>query len=333
MTALLEIQDLGVTYRLRDGDLHAVTGVSLELAPAEALGVVGESGCGKTTLAQAMLRLLPENARLAPATRIRLEGRDLTAVTADEFRREVRWKQISMVFQSAMNSLNPVVRVGDQIGRIARLHEPRLPRSAARDRCRALLDLVGLPEQVANRSPHELSGGMRQRVVIAMSLVASPRIVIADEATTALDVVVQAQILSELAALQRDRGLALLVVSHDMDVIAQVCDRVAVMYAGEIVELGPTRDVLRAPSHPYTAALLASLPRLTGPRQRLATLPGGPPQLTTLPTGCRFAPRCPIAEPVCATAPPLQTGPPGRATRCHFPADSRLAPALTGETP
>ncbi|ASW55564.1 ABC transporter ATP-binding protein [Plantactinospora sp. KBS50] len=334
MTALLEIDNLGVSYRLRTGHLHAVTDVSLRLDAGEALGIVGESGCGKTTVVQAVMRLLPGNAATTPASRVRLAGRELTTLPEETFRREIRWKQLSMVFQSAMNSLNPVATVGRLLTRVVRLHSPGVSRAAAMDRAVALLARVGLEAQVAGRYPHELSGGMRQRVVIAMSLVATPAVVIADEATTALDVVVQAQILAELTALQRQRGLSMLVVSHDIDVIAHVCDRIAVMYAGEVVESGPTAQVLHAPRHPYTAALLGSLPRLTGPRHRLATLPGGPPELTTLPPGCRFAARCPIAAPACVAAPPPQTTASGqRGARCHFAGDPRIANVLAGQRP
>lgn len=232
---------------------------------------------------------------------------------------------MAMVFQSAMNTLNPVETVGRQMARVARLHAPDEPATAQRTRLNELLGRVGLPASTVARYPHELSGGMRQRVVIALSLVAEPELIIADEATTALDVVVQAQILAELATLKRERGLGMIVVSHDMDVVAQVCDRIAVMYAGRIVETGETERVLAAPQHPYTAALLASLPRLSGPRTRLATLPGAPPEHPARMEGCRFAPRCPLATELCREREPeLAPAPSGDLARCHYAGDERI---------
>lgn len=322
--SLLEVDGLSVAYQLRSGRLQALSGVSLTLSRGEALGVVGESACGKTTLAQALLRILPENGEVTAGT-VRLDGALISSMADEAFRTQIRWKRIAMVFQGAMNSLDPVRQVSSQLSRVARLHSPGLSGSQLRELAAALLRLVGLPDATADRYPHELSGGMRQRVVIAMSLVADPDIMIADEATTALDVVVQAQILAELVALQRARGLALLVISHDLDVIAQVCDRIAVMYAGEVVETGPAKAVLTSPQHPYTAALLASLPRLRGPRHRLAVLPGSPPDLAEAIDGCRFAPRCPLVAPICVTLEPQLAGPdPARQARCHFRGDARI---------
>lgn len=323
---LVEVRDLGVTYTLAKGELNAVSDVGLVLNRGEALGLVGESGCGKSTLARAMLRMLPNNAQLAEQSRILFDGNELTEMSDERFRREVRWKRIAMVFQSAMNSLNPVTTVGKQIVDLIRLHRAGVNSADARSLCRELLQSVSLPPEVADRFPHELSGGMRQRAIIAMSLVADPDVLVADEATTALDVVVQAQILAELADMRRERGLALLVVSHDMDVIAQVCDRVAVMYAGQIVETGPTSEVLANPAHPYTIGLLAALPRLHGPRRRLATLGGAPPELIgTALDECLFAPRCPIVAGQCTDRQPTLGEPSlGRQCRCYFPFDQRL---------
>ncbi|WP_051793236.1 ABC transporter ATP-binding protein [Amycolatopsis jejuensis] len=327
----LELDGVGVRYRLHRGELHAVDGVRLTLHPGETVGVVGESGCGKTTLAQAVLRMLPDSGRLAAGSSIRLGERELTGLTDEQFRRDIRWKRIAMVFQSAMNSLNPVARIGDTLTRLTRLHLPQLSVVDSSEWTAALLEQVGLSADVSQRYPHELSGGMRQRVVIAMSLVAEPDVLIADEATTALDVVVQAQILSELNRLRHRRGLAVLVISHDMDVIAAICDRIAVMYAGQIVETGRTAEVLAAPSHPYTAALLAALPRLDGPKRRLATLAGDPPELIGDQTGCRFRDRCPIAVARCEQEPELTTQPGGRLVRCHFPADPGISPEALAE--
>lgn len=322
---LLEVDGLTVSYGTGSAALVAVDDVSIHVARGEALGLVGESGCGKTTLANALIRLLPDGATTT-ARGIRLLGVDLVDLGDDEFRRLVRWKQMAMVFQSAMNTLNPVETVGRQMSRVARLHSPDDRADKQRDLLLRLLQRVGLAESVLSRYPHELSGGMRQRVVIALSLIADPELIIADEATTALDVVIQAQILVELASLKRTSGLGMIVVSHDMDVVAQVCDRIAVMYAGRIVETGDTASVLAAPQHPYTAALLASLPRLTGPKSRLATLSGGPPDHPERMAGCRFAPRCPLATDLCRQREPqLSAAPSGDLARCHYAGDARLS--------
>jgi oligopeptide/dipeptide ABC transporter ATP-binding protein len=322
---LLEVDGLTVTYGRGAGSVTAVDDVSLHLDRGEALGLVGESGCGKTTLANALIRLLPDSATTT-ARRIRLGDTDLLTEDDDAFRREMRWKRIAMVFQSAMNTLNPVETVGRQMSRVARLHARQEPATDQRRRLVGLLTTVGLAEAVASRYPHELSGGMRQRVGIAFSLIAQPELIIADEATTALDVVVQAQILAELASLKRTSGMGMIVVSHDMDVVATACDRIAVMYAGRIVETGVTTEVLGAPQHPYTAALLASLPRLTGPNHRLATLPGAPPADAGRMQGCRFAPRCPLVTDLCRRVePPLAPAPSGDLARCHYAGDPRLA--------
>lgn len=322
--ALLEVDDLTVTYGDGPRPAVAVDGVSLVVNSGEALGLVGESGCGKTTLANALMRLLPDNGR-ATSRAIRLGGVDIGRLPEDAFRREVRWKRAAIVFQSAMNTLNPVETVGRQMARVVRLHRAK-GTVGPRERISDLLSRVGLPATVASRYPHELSGGMRQRAVIALSLIAEPELIIADEATTALDVVVQAQILAELRALQAERGLAMIVVSHDIEVIAQTCERIAVMYAGRIVETGRTEQVLTNPQHPYTSALLASLPRLVGPRTRLATLGGAPPALNADMVGCRFAPRCPMATELCRTREPeLAPAPSGDEARCHYAGDARIS--------
>lgn len=321
---LLEVEGLSVRYGAGPTSLVAVDDVSLHVSRGEALGLVGESGCGKTTLANALMRLLPDGASTT-ARRVHLDGVDLIEAGESTFRQEVRWKRMAMVFQSAMNTLNPVETVGRQMSRVARLHAPEESAQSQRERLNALLARVGLAPSVASQYPHELSGGMRQRVVIALSLVADPELIVADEATTALDVVVQAQILVELAGLKRTSGLGMIVVSHDMDVVAQVCDRIAVMYAGRIVETGQTDQVLAAPQHPYTAALLASLPRLTGLKSRLATLSGAPPDHPERMVGCRFAPRCPLVTDLCREREPeLALAPSGDLARCHYAGDERL---------
>ncbi|MEA2661488.1 MAG: peptide/nickel transport system ATP-binding protein [Chloroflexota bacterium] len=319
---LLQVSDFSVSYDSPRGPIRAVDEVSLSLPRGGALGIVGESGCGKSTLAFGLLRLLPENGRIVGG-RVELAGVDLLGMPVEEFRTGVRWKRLAMVFQSAMNSLNPVMRVGTQLIDACLLHGKGMTRTQARERAGELFGLVGLTPSQLDLYPHEMSGGMRQRAVIALSLVARPDIVIADEATTGLDVLVQEQILRELNALRSSVGLSLIVVSHDIDVISKLCDEILVMYAGRVVETGRTAEVLARPRHPYTAALLAALPRLSGPRRRLITLPGTPPDLGALPRGCRFADRCPLVEQVCREVEPELPVRPA-AARCHFEGDPRI---------
>jgi peptide/nickel transport system ATP-binding protein len=297
--ALLELRDLAVTYRNRDGDLPAVRGVDLDVEAGQAVGVAGESGCGKSTMASAILRLLPGSARTSGE--IRLDGEDLLTMTWGRLR-AVRWSGASMVFQGAMHALNPVRRVGEQIAEPILLHG-RTTRRAAATRAGDLLERVGLPRGRASAHPHELSGGQRQRVMIAMALACSPRLIIADEPTTALDVMVQAQVLGLLSELVRGQGVGLLLISHDLSVLASTCDRVAVMYAGRVVEQGPAHAVFDQPRHPYARALAAAFPIVGDPSSRRAPrgLPGDPPDPRDLPGGCPFQPRCPEAVALCST--------------------------------
>lgn len=330
MTApILEIDRLSIAYHTDAGPIPAVQDVSLTLPAGGTVGLVGESGSGKSTLALGLTRLLPANGRIERGS-VRLEGADLLQMGAEQFRRQIRWKQLAMVFQSAMNSLNPVVRVGVQVAQACRLHHPALSRREVESRVKELFEAVELTEEHLRRYPHELSGGMRQRVIIALSLVANPRVLIADEATTALDVLVQDQILSTLLDLRERQGLSLLVISHDIDVIAKMCDHVMVMYAGRIVEHGPTNTVLTRPTHPYTAALLGALPSLTGPRKRLVSLPGTIDRPELLLTGCRFAPRCPMATDICRAEEPI-LGEGDHASRCHFAGDVRIQEIFKGD--
>jgi peptide/nickel transport system ATP-binding protein len=320
---LLEVRNLKSSYRLGDTWVRAVDDVSFDLFAGETLGLVGESGCGKSTLAVSLLRVLPPNGHVH-AGQILLDGRDLLTLSDAEIR-QVRWKHIAMVFQGAMNSLNPVYRVGDLLREALTVHEP-MSRADADARVSAVLDLAGFPENRRNSYPHELSGGMKQRAVIAMSLVCRPRVLIADEPTTALDVVVQDLILRKLKTIQRELRLALVLVSHDASVVAQVCDRVAVMYAGQIFEYADVRRIFKTPRNPYTIGLMGSVPSLVGPARRLESIPGVPPDLRAPPAACRFAGRCPIAEDVCRReAPPLFEVAPGHWSRCHFAADARVA--------
>jgi peptide/nickel transport system ATP-binding protein len=288
--SLLEVDSLKVHYFTTRGEVHALDGVSFHLKDGEALGLVGESGCGKTTVAMAIMRLLAENARVLEG-RILFRGQDLLTKDPEEMRR-IRWKQISMVFQAAMNALNPVHRVGDQIVEAILTHDGAMTPEKARAKTAELYAMVGLDPARTRDYPHQYSGGMKQRAVIAMALACQPALIIADEPTTALDVMVSDQILGEMRRLQQEMGLSLLYISHDISVIARSCDRMGVMYAGQLVEFGPTDQVLEAPLHPYTQGLMRSYPKIAGPRERLEPIPGEPPNLLHPPGGCRFCPRC-----------------------------------------
>jgi len=319
---LLVVEDLAIRFRMPSGpSVKAVDGVSFRLDDGEALGIAGESGCGKTTTALSLIKLLPANGRITGGS-VSLFGIDLVPKTERQMAR-YRWREISMVFQGAMNALNPVKRIGDQI---AEPVEVRLgqPREASRKRAGDLLELVGIPRQRAAAYPHELSGGMRQRAMIAMALACDPAIVVGDEPTTALDVMVQAQILVLLERLRRDLGLSLVLITHDLSVIAETCDKVMVMYAGRVAEEGPVRRMFVAPRHPYTAKLLSAFPNIHADRRTLSVIPGQPPDLRTPPPGCRFAPRCEHVMAVCTQeVPPEVRFDDGVRVACHlFPPGS-----------
>ncbi len=294
---LLQIEDLHVTYAVRSGPVPAVRGVDLTVAAGEIVGLAGESGCGKSTVASSVLRLLPASASVTG--RILLGGEDVLAMNWGAVRR-VRWAEASMVFQGALHSLNPVQKVLRQVAEPILLHEQVNP-DEAHGRALELLGQVGIPAGRATAYPHQLSGGQRQRVMIAMSLACNPRLLIADEPTTALDVMVQAQILDLLRDLVRERGLGLVIISHDLSVLADQCDRVNVMYAGRVVESGEARGVFAAARHPYSAGLSAAFPTIgdAGSRYRPAGLAGDPPDLADLPDGCAFHPRCAVAQDDC----------------------------------
>jgi len=304
-TTLLEVDDITMHYTTKEGEVSAVDGVTFDLKNGEALGLVGESGCGKTSMALTLLRLLPDNAVIKQGS-VRLDGDDLVPLT-DEQMRKRRWRDVSMVFQGAMNAWNPVYTVGDQIREALRLHWPTtLTYREETERISALFEMVGLPPAMIERYPHEFSGGMRQRAIIAMALSCNPKLIIADEPTTALDVIVQDQILKELKEVQAELGMSIIYISHDIAVIAEVTDRIGVMYAGKLVELGDTLEVFHRPRHPYAYLLLGSTPSITGPRRKLAPLEGEPPNLLDPPAGCRFNPRCPFATDQCrAEEPPM----------------------------
>jgi peptide/nickel transport system ATP-binding protein len=314
--ALLEIRDLHVTYATGEGSLPAVRGVDLTVERGQIVGVAGESGCGKSTLASTILRLQPGNATVSGE--VRFHGHDILTMQWGELR-TVRWAGASIVFQGALHSLNPVHRIGAQIAEALHVHSPGLGQASVTNRITELLDQVGLDPERARAYPHQLSGGQKQRVMIAMALACDPELVVADEPTTALDVMVQAQVLSVLSDLVRDRGVGMLMISHDLSVLADLCDRITVMYAGRVVEEGPAAKVFADPLHPYSGALSAAFPRVGDPAARFAPagLPGDPPDPRHLGTGCSFAPRCPRAADLCLPVEPeLATYAEGRAAAC-----------------
>ena len=306
--------DLHLYYGTARGPVRAVDGISFAIgSPGEAVGIVGESGSGKTSLAAALLRLLPKNVARYDG-KITLDGQDLTALSEEDYRRTIRWRTISMVAQGSQSSLNPVLKVGFQV--VERLLQEKVSKPEAYSRAAETLELVGLPESILQRYPHELSGGMKQRVAIAMALVMRPRLVILDEPTSALDVSVQAQVMNLLKDLKRTQKLAMLFITHDIALASDLCDRLVVAYAGQHVEAGSAEDILLRPQHPYTQKLIASIPSLKN-MQTPETLPGGPPDLTAPPSGCRFHPRCPKRFELCnKEAPAAIETTPDHAIRC-----------------
>jgi oligopeptide/dipeptide ABC transporter ATP-binding protein len=318
-TPLLEIENLHTFFYTDNGVARAVDGVSLSVGVGETVGVVGESGCGKSVTALSILRLVRPPGRIEDGSVMRFEGRDLLGLGEREMQ-HVRGNRIAMVFQEPMTALNPVFTIGDQIGEVGRIHAGMSKREAWA-KAIEMLKVVGIPapEQRAGEYPHQLSGGMRQRVVIAMALVMNPALVIADEPTTALDVTIQAQILELLADLTRRLGTSVLLITHDLGVVAENCTRVIVMYAGEVVEEATTIDLFARAHHPYTEGLLGAMPRVGGEKDRLATIPGTVPPPTNWPDGCRFRDRCPYSWERCETEhPPLYQIGGGHSSRCHL---------------
>lgn len=305
-------------YETFRGHVKAVDDVTFHVKTGEALGLAGESGCGKTSTALSILRLLPWNAKIIAGSII-LDGLDLVKANDAELRKKVRWKKISMIFQGAMNALHPIYTVEQQIIEAILAHE-KIGKKEARERVRQLLQLVGLEAAKVNRYPHELSGGMKQRVVIAMALACNPTLVIADEPTTALDVIVQAQVLKVMKELQKKLDLSWILITHDLSLIAETCHKASIMYAGKIVEFGDIAHIFKEPLHPYTEKLIAAFPSVVGPRKELSSIPGFPPDLLSPPPGCRFHPRCPQAMEICKIKEPLlaEEASKDHYTACHL---------------
>ena len=299
---LLRVDNLRTYYFTKDGTTTAVDGVSFQLLEGQTLGITGESGCGKSTLAHSVLRLLPRSARVVSGT-ISYKGLDLVSASEAKLR-EIRWRRISLIFQAAMNALNPVRRVGEQVSEAIVYHE-KTTRGEARRRTKRLFEMVGLDSARMKDYPHEFSGGMRQRIVIAMAIACEPDLIIADEPATALDVLVQAQILDLLDSLKRELKISMILITHDLSVVKELSDFVAVMYAGKVVEYAPVDAILNNPHHPYTRALIQALPQISGGRHSLKSLAGSPPNLIHPPPGCRFHPRCPLVMDRCKVEEPL----------------------------
>jgi len=328
---LLEVKDLKVHFKIHDGWVKAVDGVSFSIDRGETMGLVGESGCGKTTAAYAITQLLPPNGYIKGG-HIYFKNTDLLEISMrkdgslDDYNekiRAIRWKDISMIFQGAMNAFNPVFRVGDQIAEAIMLHED-VDEEKAKERVRNLFEFVGISEDRIDNYPHEFSGGMKQRAMIALALALNPSFIIADEPTTALDVITQDRLLVEIRKLQEQLKMAMMIITHDVSVVAEVSDKIGVMYAGLLMEIGETTQVFKNTAHPYTAGLLGSFPSIKGKRRRLESIPGFPPDLVNPPSGCPFHPRCQYAQPICS-----QERPEGikvesqHVSYCHFSRELR----------
>jgi peptide/nickel transport system ATP-binding protein len=315
---VLDVQGLTTHYITLSGAVKAAEDVSFQVDKGEALGLAGESGCGKTTVALSIMRILPPGGKIVKG-KILFKGKDIIPLSEDEMRKNVRWKGISIVFQGAMNALNPVFKVGDQISEAILLHEPNVTKKEAMERTAKLLELVNIDPERADNYPHEFSGGMRQRAMIAMALACNPELLISDEPATALDVIVAAQVLKLMRELKQKLNLAMILITHDLSIIAETCEKIAVMYAGNIVEYGRVLDVFKEPLHPYTQGLLSVFPGIKASKTRLTSIPGLPPDLLNPPSGCRFNPRCKYAMEICRKSQPeLVAIHKGHYVACHL---------------
>ncbi|WP_418964009.1 ABC transporter ATP-binding protein [Cetobacterium sp.] len=314
MEKLLTIKNLSINYETNEEKVLAVTDLEVELAEGETLGLVGETGAGKTTTALGIMRLVPNPPGKILSGEITFQGRNLLTISEEDMR-AIRGRQISMIFQDPMTSLNPVLTVGDQIAEVIQIHE-KLSTKDAMEKASEMLELVGIPGNRLNDYPHQFSGGMKQRVVIAIALACNPKLLIADEPTTALDVTIQAQVLDLMNDLKEKLKTSMILITHDLGVVAQVCDKVAIMYAGEIVESGTLYDIFEKPKHPYTHGLFDSIPSLDEEVTRLKPIKGLMPDPTNLPSGCRFHPRCPYAQEKCSSQSPRTTDENGHKVKC-----------------
>jgi peptide/nickel transport system ATP-binding protein len=304
--ALLDVEDLRMYYRTSEGWVRAVDGLNFKIDRGRALGIVGESGCGKTSIAITLMRILPRNAKIFGG-KMTFDGKDLVHMDEDTLRKDVRWKGMSLIFQGAMNALNPVIKIEDQIVEAIRIHEPKVTKAEAKERIGKLFELVGIDPSRASNYPHEFSGGMKQRACIAMALACNPKMLISDEPSTALDVIIAAQILRLLRELKEKLNLAMIVISHDLSIVTETCDDAAIVYAGSVVEYGEINAIFKEPLHPYTQGLLSAFPSIKAQKTRLISIPGSPPDLTNPPRGCRFNPRCKYAMDICRKTRPALT--------------------------
>jgi len=315
---ILEVKNLTVHYETKVGKVKAVEEASFHLEKKQAMGLAGESGCGKTTIALSLLRILPREGKIVDG-QILFEGKNIVELSESEMREQIRWKGIALIFQGAMNALNPVYKVKDQIIEAIQIHEPETTRKEAYERAKKLFELTGLDPSRLEHYPHEYSGGMKQRACIAMALACNPKILIADEPSTALDVIVQAQILKLLKDLKEKLGISLIVISHDLSLIAETCDTAAIMYAGKIVEFADIVKIFKQPLHPYTQGLIEAFPSISSKEFKLVSIPGSPPDLINPPPGCRFHPRCKYAMEICKReSPPFIEASEEHYVACHL---------------
>lgn len=315
---LLDVQELKTYYTTLRGPVKAVEGISFQVDKGEAMGLAGESGCGKTTVALSLLRLLPGAGKIIGG-KVLFDDTDIVTLPEDEMRKNMRWKRMAIVFQGAMNALNPVFKVGDQIVEAIVTHEPEVSKKDAEERTGKLLEMVGIGPTRGSSYPHEFSGGMRQRALIAMSIACNPSLLIGDEPGTALDVIVQAQVLRLLRDLKTQLNLAMILITHDLSIIAETCEKTSIMYAGNIAEYGNVVGVFKEPLHPYTQGLMTAFPSIKAARTKMRSIPGQPPDLLNPPSGCRFRPRCPYAMDVCKEkAPELKKVGAGHYVACYL---------------